>query len=113
MICFDEALVLDGVRKKIESSKTEHAMTDRELIERHIERVNIKSQAVEVQFVPPSDVVAVSSHDMAHAVEPLTKITLLVCYPESGPMNRLASASKMELRDGETSQAGRDYCQVA
>ena len=37
----------------------------------------------------------------------------VVCHPQSGPVNRLASASKMELRDVETSQAGRDYCQVA
>ena len=38
---------------------------------------------------------------------------VLVCYPESGLVNWLVSASQMELRDGETSQPGRDHCQAA
>ncbi len=38
---------------------------------------------------------------------------IMVCYPESGLVNRLVSASQMELRDGETSQPGRDHCQAA
>lgn len=38
---------------------------------------------------------------------------LLVCLRESGPMNLLVSALKEELRHGETSQAGRNYCKAA
>ncbi len=71
-----EALVLDGVRKQLASSQTEHAMTDRELIERHVERVFITSQAVEVHFVPPGGVAAAGSNGMAHAVQLPAKIIL-------------------------------------
>jgi site-specific DNA recombinase len=71
-----EALVLDGVRNQIASSQAEPATTDRALIERHVERVTIKSQAVEVHFVPRGNVAAVSSNGMAHAVQPPAKITL-------------------------------------
>jgi hypothetical protein len=76
-----EALVLDGVRQQIASSKAEPALTDRELIERHVERVTIKSQAVEVYFVAPGGVAAVSSNAMAHAVQPPAKITLSWAAP--------------------------------
>jgi site-specific DNA recombinase len=71
-----EALVLDSVRKQIASNTEEPAMADRELIERHVERVNIKSQAVEVHVVSPSDVAAVSSNEIGHTVQPPAKITL-------------------------------------
>lgn len=37
----------------------------------------------------------------------------VVCLRNSGPMNLLVSALKEELRDGEESQAGRDYCEAA
>jgi len=37
----------------------------------------------------------------------------VVCLRESGPMNLLVSALKEELRHGETSQAGRNYCKAA
>ena len=49
-----EALVLDGVRKHLASTgEAEHptAIADRDLIERHVERVIIKPQAVEVRLV--------------------------------------------------------------
>ncbi|MGA7323085.1 MAG: recombinase family protein, partial [Rhodomicrobium sp.] len=71
-----EALVLDGVRQQIASRESEPAMTDRALIERHVERVTIKSQEVEVHFLPPSGVVAARGGEMAHTGQPPVKITL-------------------------------------
>jgi DNA invertase Pin-like site-specific DNA recombinase len=65
-----EALVLNGVRQQIASSEVAPAMTDRELIERHIERVTIQSQGVEVHFVPLSGSAAASSNGMADGVHP-------------------------------------------
>ena len=87
-----EALVLDGVRKQIASSKAEPAMTDRELIERHVERLTIKSQAVEVHFVPPGDAAAVSSNGMAHAVQPPAKITLPWAAPSFAAVKGIVHA---------------------
>src|SRR5271166_1636250 len=87
-----EALVLDGVRKQIASSQAEPAMTDRELIERHVERVNIKSQGVEVHFVPPGDAAAVSSNGMAHAVQPPAKITLPWAAPSFAAVKGIVPA---------------------
>jgi hypothetical protein len=49
-----ETLVLDGVRKRLASiDKVEHPPTvaDRDLIERHVERVIIKSESLEVHLV--------------------------------------------------------------
>ena len=60
-----EALVLDGVRQHLASDGADPAMTDRDLIERHVERVTIKSQAVEVRFVSPSDVVQTEANGPA------------------------------------------------
>ncbi len=70
-----EALVLDGVRKQIASGRAEPVMTDRELIECHVERVIIKSEAVEVHFVSPGSVAAAGSNEMAHAGQQPAKIT--------------------------------------
>jgi hypothetical protein len=52
-------LVLDGVRKHLASiDKVEHppAVADRDLIERHVERVIIKPQSLEVHLVPTCDI---------------------------------------------------------
>src|SRR5271166_3067633 len=87
-----EALVLDGVRKQIASSIAEPAMTDRELIQRHVERVNLKSEAVEVHFVPPGDAAAVSSNGMANAVQPPAKITLPWAAPSFAAVKGIVHA---------------------
>ena len=68
--------MLAGIRQQIASSKPEPAMTDRELIERHAERVILTSHAVEVHLVPPGGVAAISCNETAHAVQPPAKITL-------------------------------------
>jgi site-specific DNA recombinase len=50
-----EALVLDAVRERLPSAgESQTGMADRELIERHLERVIIKRQAVEVCLVLPT-----------------------------------------------------------
>ena len=53
-----ENLVCDGVRRHLEASgKVEppSALADRELIERHVERVIIKPEALEVCLIPPCE----------------------------------------------------------
>jgi site-specific DNA recombinase len=53
-----EELVLDGVRQHLASiDETEHptAIDDRDLIERHVERVIVKSQAVELRLAVTSE----------------------------------------------------------
>jgi site-specific DNA recombinase len=100
-----EALVLDGVRQQIASSKPEPAMTDRELVECHIERVIIKSQEVELHFVPPGAVAAVSSNEMAHTVQPPAKITLPWAAPRFAAVKGIVQAPhastpmRLESRD--------------
>jgi site-specific DNA recombinase len=56
-----EKLVLDGVRKHLPSmGETEHptAIDDRHLIERHVERVIVKSQALELRLAVTNEVPA-------------------------------------------------------
>jgi len=67
-----EALVLDGVRQHLASAGADPAMTDRDLIERHVDRVTIKSQAVEVGFVSPSAVVQTQAHGPAQTEDTIT-----------------------------------------
>ena len=52
-----ETLVLDGIRKHLAASEEPPtAVADRDLIERHIEHVVVKPQAVEVYLLPESEV---------------------------------------------------------
>jgi site-specific DNA recombinase len=75
-----EALVLEGVRKHLASAEAEPAMNDRELIERHVERVIIKPQAVEVQLLAPvagaASTQAISGNAPDQSAQPGTTITL-------------------------------------
>jgi site-specific DNA recombinase len=71
-----EALVLDGVRKHLTSAEAEAAMTDRDLIERQVERVTIKSQAIEVRFVSPSAVLQTQPTGPAYAEQQQRTIML-------------------------------------
>ncbi len=50
-----EALVLDGVRQQIASSQAEPALTDRELIERHVERV--RGDPAQLRLIAPLEFV--------------------------------------------------------
>ena len=87
-----EALVLDAVCQQLASSEAEPAMTDRALIERHVERVTIKSEEVEVHFLPPSVVAAASSNEMAHTAEPPAKITLPWAAPSFAALKGIVHA---------------------
>jgi len=85
-----EALVLEGVRKQMASSTGEPALTDRELIERHVERVIIKSQAVDVHFVSPEDGAALS--DPVPAGQPPAIITLPWAAPSFAAVKGIVHA---------------------
>jgi DNA invertase Pin-like site-specific DNA recombinase len=76
-----EALVLDGVRKRLTSSPQElSATTDRDLIERYVERVVVKPQALELSLLLPREVSVpgqetdASDHDAGPSAT--TKLTL-------------------------------------
>jgi hypothetical protein len=73
-----ETLVLDGVRKQLASSPQElSATTDRDLIERYVERVVVKPQALEVSLVVPRQASLdqeADASDLGH--NPTTKLTL-------------------------------------
>ena len=78
-----ETLVLDGIRKHCASfAESEHptAVADRDLIERHVDSVIVRPQALEVRLVPTSQASAPteeSSPDEPTASElPTTTITL-------------------------------------
>ena len=87
-----EALVLDGVRQHLASDGADPAMTDRDLIERHVERVTIKSQAVEVRFVSPSAVVQTDSHGPAQTKEQQRTITLPWAAPSFAAVKGIVHA---------------------
>ena len=53
-----EILVLDGVRKHLAATagaEPPSAMADRDLIERHVERIMVKPQAIEMRLVAPAE----------------------------------------------------------
>jgi len=87
-----EALVLDGVRKQLASSTGEPAITDRELIERHVERVIVKSQAVEIHFAPPGGAADAGGKEMAHPVQPPAMITLPWAAPSFAAVKGIVHA---------------------
>ena len=87
-----EALVLDGVRKQSASSTGEPAITDRELIERHVECVIVKSQAVEIHFAPPSGAADAGRKEMAHTVQPPAMITLPWAAPSFAAVQGIVHA---------------------
>jgi site-specific DNA recombinase len=47
-----EQLVLDGVRRQLEAARIPDTVADRDLIDRHVDRVIVRSQAIEVRFMP-------------------------------------------------------------
>jgi site-specific DNA recombinase len=54
-----ESLVLGAVRKRLAASggvESPIAMTDRDLIEQHVERIMVKPQAIELRLVAPTEV---------------------------------------------------------
>jgi site-specific DNA recombinase len=87
-----EALVVDGVRKQLASSTGEPAITDRELIERHVERVIVKSQAVEIHLARPGGAADAGGKEMAHAVQPPAMITLPWAAPSFAAVKGIVHA---------------------
>jgi hypothetical protein len=112
-----ETLVLDGVRKYLASGEAQPAITDRDLIERHVDRVIIKSRAVEVRFVPPSNVTAqteaVGNNDTARTGQPQTTITLPWAAPSFAAVKGIIHAPyakpamKTENRDALLTAIGK------
>jgi len=100
-----EALVLEGVRQHLASDGADPAITDRDLIERHVDRVTIYSQAVEVRLVSPSAVVQTEAHGPAHAEEQQRTITLPWAAPSLAAVKGIVHAPsakpamKAESRD--------------
>jgi site-specific DNA recombinase len=94
-----EALVLDGVRQHLASDGADPAMTDRDLIERHVERVTIKSQAVEVRFVSPSAVVQMQTNGPAQTEEQQRTITLPWAAPSFAAVKGIVHAPKRKTCD--------------
>jgi site-specific DNA recombinase len=83
-----EKLVLDGIRKHLASTgeaKHSISLADRDLIERHVERVVIKPQALEVRLVPTSEASTQTeepgSKDLAPSQLPTPAITLAWTAP--------------------------------
>lgn len=109
--------MLDGVRKYVALDRAGPAITDRDLIEHHVDRVIIKSQTVEVRFVPPSDVAAqteaVSSDDTPRAGQPRTTITLPWAAPSFAAVKGIVHvpsakpAMKTENRDALLTAIGK------
>jgi hypothetical protein len=73
-----EQLVLDGIRVHLKTTGLSGAAADRDLIERHVDRVIVRPQAMEVRLMlggsvdaaePPSGEpeTGLASHDRAHA----------------------------------------------
>jgi hypothetical protein len=59
-----EALVLEGIRKHLAATaETPTAVADRDLIERHVERIIVKPQAVEVRLLPSGAAVQAETPD--------------------------------------------------
>ncbi len=100
-----EELVLKNVRQQLAPSNAELGLTDRELIERHVERVIIKSQEVEIHFLPLRGVEAAGSCEMAHTVQPPAKMTLPWAAPSFSAIKGIVhapsanSSMKPENRD--------------
>jgi hypothetical protein len=107
-----ETLVLDGVRKHLSSTgEAEYptAITDRNLIERHVDSVIVKPQALEVRLVATSEVSAQtdepSGNEPAPRQPPTTTIMLAWMAPSFAAVKGVIHAPsakpamKVESRD--------------
>ena len=102
-----ETLVLDGVRKHLASmGEANHSTTiaDRDLIERHVERVIIKPQALEVRLVPTSEASALTeksgTKDLGAIQLPTPAITLAWTAPIFAAVKGIvhAPSERLELK---------------
>ncbi len=100
-----ETLVLDGIRKHCASiGETEHptAMADRDLIERHVDRVIVKPEALEVRLVRPAEASAQTEEPSANDPAPgrIPTITLAWTAPSFAAVKGIAlvPSAKPELK---------------
>ena len=106
-----ETLVLNGVRKHFASMdevEPPTAIADRDLIERHVDSVIVKPQALEVRLIPTSETSAQTdetTNDPAAPAQPITAIMLAWTAPRSAAVKGIIhvpsakSALKAETRD--------------
>jgi hypothetical protein len=80
-----EALVLDGVRQHFASDAADPAMTDRDLIERHIGSVIVKPQALEVRLVPASEASAQTNEASVNDPDLCQPPTTTILLPWAAP----------------------------
>jgi hypothetical protein len=71
-----EQLVLDGVRRHLETTGIPSATADRELIERHVDRVTVRPQAVEVRLISAGSTELSSSDELMPCELTTTTLTL-------------------------------------
>ena len=102
-----EKLVLDGIRNQcVSMGATEDPTTiaDRDLIERHVERVIIKPQAVEVRLVPTSEASTLAEEpgakDLGASQLPTPAITLPWTAPSFAAVKGIvhAPSARQELK---------------
>ncbi len=102
-----EMLVLDGIRKHIASmGEAEHltAMADHDLVERYVDSVIVKRQALEVLFVLASETSATTGdpglNDAVPSPRPSTTITLAWTGPSFAAVKGIVHtpSSKPELK---------------
>jgi site-specific DNA recombinase len=102
-----ETLVLDGVRKHLalmDEAKHSATIADRDLIERHVEHVIIKPQALEVRLVPTSEASALTeepgTQDLAPSQPPTPAITLAWTAPSFATVKGIvhAPSARPELK---------------
>jgi len=82
-----ETLVLDGIRKHLASiGEAEHptAMADRDLIERHVERVIVKPEALEVRLVRPAEASAQTEEPSINDPDPGQLPTIMLAWTAPG-----------------------------
>jgi site-specific DNA recombinase len=83
-----ETLVLDGVRKHLSSAGDAEyptAIADRDLIERHVDSVIIKAQALEVRLVPASEASAQTEEPSIDHPASLPLPTTTIMLPWTAP----------------------------
>jgi hypothetical protein len=83
-----ETLVLDGVRKHLSSAGDAEyptAIADRDLIERHVDSVIIKAQALEVRLVPASEASAQTEEPSINRPASLPLPTTTIMLPWTAP----------------------------
>jgi site-specific DNA recombinase len=100
-----EALVFEGVRKHLAATTEPSTLTDRDLIERHVVRVIVTPQAVEVHLLAPDQTAPSEKGNRDYDRPSASTITLPWSAPSFSAVKRIvhapsvAPAIKPEARD--------------